>query len=233
MKKKLSAFIIGAAIWFGMADAARQMDYLQTEASDLIAKSSIYLFSFGRENTPATTEGLAVVPYILSTDNALAAETKPRGVTPVNALANKRAKVKREKTGITNHSIEQTAKKTKVKIITEDLNVMIALSEKLEAEVHTHTELNKGETANWTPLNDAEITKREGFLRKVAVVQEIVSDFAKEYDGEFYSEPEVNVILAPSPVESQQLPCPTTVSPDRNNTKTVLLVPEVFRQFGE
>lgn len=232
MKKKLSAFIIGAAIWFGMADAARQMDYLQTEASDLIAKSSIYLFSFGRENTPVPTEGLTVVPYILSTDNALAAETKPRGVAPENALANKKAKVRRT-TDVTNHSIEQTAKKAKVKIITEDLNGMIALSDKLEAEVHTHTELNKGETANWTPLNDIEIKQREGFLRKVAVVQEIVSEFAKEYDGEFYSEPEVNVILAPSPVESQQLPCPTTVSPDRNNTKTVLLVPEVFRQFGE
>lgn len=216
-----------------MADAARQMDYLQSEANDLIAKSSIYLFSFGRENTPASTEGLAVVPYILSTDNALAAESKPRIVSTDNRLASKRVKVKRA-TGITNHSTEQTAKEVKVKILTENLKSMIALSEKLEADVHSNTEVNKIETASWIPLNEVELEKREGFLRKIAVVQQIVSEFAKEYDGEFSVEPDVNVTFVPSPpVESPQLPCPTTVSPDKNNVKTVLLVPEVFRHFGE
>lgn len=223
MKKKLTAFIIGAAIWFGMADAARQMDYLQSEASDLVAKTSIYLFSLGREDAPELKDAKTIEPIIAyETENALAAETEesfPSGSKRTNA------NLKQESVRVENHSLAKTSEKAVMK---KDVDELIALADEIDREVHSQRDEGDSLVAIETEK------KRHSALQRAVAVQRIAEKVGREYGEKSSFNFDLKVLKSSNfPTPKAATVCPTIVSPEKLKVKTIVLMPEVLKQFGE
>lgn len=236
MKKKITAFIIGAAIWFGMADAARQMDSLQSGASDLVAKTSMFLFSLGREaNAPAPDKKQTNEPFnAASTENALTAGTKTRGVENPKAFAKTNA-AKRENVAAANHSEEETFEPHDSIVRVKDVNALIALSDEFDADVHSQEEARVNALASLTVAKDGEIRQR-AIMRKTAAMQRMAVEAGKRYEVRYSFDVDEKATKSTMPATTSpksSVPCPPLVSPDVRKLKTVLLVPEVMKQFGE
>jgi hypothetical protein len=235
MKKKLTAFIIGAAIWFGMADAARQMDYLQSEAGRLVAKSSMFLFSFGGEIAPESTERKISEPLIaISTENALAIETNNKRRV-ANVAAKLTAKTQ-EKSFDANHTESGIAEKNDIRIRVADINDLISMTDEIKKDVHTLSAIHSDTTASLEGLKEGE-GKRRTALRRLISYQRAAEDAGKKIQGQFLFEYDVKT-PAPKPASTTTAPktlqnCPVPPVVEKLKLKTVLLVPEAFREFGE
>jgi hypothetical protein len=228
MKKRLTAFIIGAAIWFGMADAARQLQMLQSEASDLVAKTSIYLFSLGREDAPELKEVKTVEPmFAYETENAT---TDDMEITfpPVSKRTNKN--LKQEKANVKKHLISKT---TVHLVAKKDVKKLIALADEIEREVHLQdyeSELLSAMESEMKMIQDSRLQRQSAVGSRQSAV------------GSW----QLAVENSKSKIENRNLPhsafrnpqsvtavCPTVVSPEKLKIKTIVLVPEVLKQFGE
>lgn len=234
MKKKITAFIIGAAIWFGMADAARQIDSLQSGASNLIAKTSMFLFSFGRENAPVPGEKKASEPfYAASTENALAAGTKTREIANPNTFARTNTIAKQEEVAAANHSEEATFESNDTIVRMKDVNALIALANEVNLDVHSEAEARVSALASLYAAKEGEIRQRV-ILRKIGAMQRMAVETGKKYEVKYtFDSDEKAPKSIPVVAPKSALPCPPLVSPENRKLKTVLLVPEVMKQFGE
>lgn len=232
MKKRLTAFIIGAAIWFGMADAARQMDHLQSEASNLIAKSSMFLFSFAGEVAPESTERKMSEPLliIVSTENALVTQTNKRRVSIEKVTAELTAKAE-EKVYNANHSDFGMPETNDIKIRIGDIDGLISMVDDIRRDVHTGS-VHSDETASLQGLKEGE-SKRRAALRRAIASQRVAERAGKRIQGQFFYEYDVKTLPVSVPTQKTLQTCPVPATIEKLKLKTVLLVPEVFREFGE
>lgn len=236
MKKKITAFIIGAAIWFGMADAARQMDSLQSGASDLVAKTSMFLFSLGREaNAPAPDRNKTSEPFnAASTENALTAETNIRKAANPKVSAKTNVAAKQENVVAENHSEEATFEPNDTIARVKDVNALVALADEIDVDVHSQEEARVNALASLNAAKDNDIRQR-AIGRKVAAAQRMAVEAGKRYEVRYSFEVDGKATKStmPAAAPKSSVPCPPLVSPDVRKLKTVLLVPEVMKQFGE
>jgi hypothetical protein len=227
MKKRLVPFIIGVAIWFGMADAARQIEMLQSETSDLIAKSSNYLFSDGHKDAPKLKEIKTFEPIIpCETENALADKTE-ESFSTVSKQTN--TNLKQEKIRVGNNSVSNTSEHF---VARKDVKKLIALANVIDRKVYS-----KGDEGNSLVAIETEekTIQDSGFDTQVS--KEPASgnlQFYKEY-GEKSSFSFDLKVLKPSVVPTPKVStaCPTIVSSEKLKVKTIVLMPEVLKQFGE